>query len=195
MPKDSSSLDSTHFDPTQLIAIAKLGRSVGLKGLMKCQVITDFPEIFSSKISFFAQKSALLQSTYTKLTILEFNPTKMLIGFCEITSIEQAKEMTNAILYATLEDTKAYCTLKENEFFWFDLIGCEIIENQEILGCVENIERIGSIDYLLIATNPCLSAKLPKRFLIPYIDPFILSSHPSKKQIHTQNAKNLLENS
>lgn len=186
----------TNQEESNLIAIAKLGKSVGLKGLMKCYPMTDFPEIFTSDITFFAQKNHIFQNSkeYITLHISEFNEAKSLIGFKEVDSIEMAKTLTNAILYTTLQDTKKYCTLKENEFFWFEIMGFKIIEDDEILGHVEDIERIGATDYLVICTDPklCTPLKLKKRFLIPYIDPYIISTDTKAHHIYTKNAKALL---
>lgn len=184
----------TNQEESNLIAIAKLGKSVGLKGLMKCYPMTDFPEIFTSDITFFAQKDSIFEKECTTLHISEFNEAKSLIGFKEVDSIEMAKNLTNAILYTTLQDTKKYCTLKENEFFWFEIMGFKIIEDEETLGYVEDIERIGATDYLVVVTDPklCTPLKLKKRFLIPYIDPYIISTNAKAHHIYTKNAKALL---
>ena len=182
------------LEESNLIAIAKLGKSVGLKGLMKCYPMTDFPEIFTSDITFFAQKDSIFEKECTTLHISEFNKAKSLIGFKEVDSPEMAKTLTNAILYTTLQDTKAHCALGEDEFFWFEIIGFSIIEDDEILGRVEDIERIGATDYLVVVTDPklCTPLKLKKRFLIPYIDPYIISTDAKAHHIYTKNAKVLL---
>lgn len=187
----------TNQEESNLIAIAKLGKTIGLKGHMKCYPMTDFPEIFIPDITFFAQKNHIFQNSkeYITLHLKEFNPIKSLIIFQEIDSLEMAKTLTNAILYTTLQDTKKYCTLKENEFFWFEIMGFKIIEDEETLGYVEDIERIGATDYLVICTDPKLSSaplKLKKHFLIPYIDPYIISTDAKAYHIYTKNAKALL---
>lgn len=184
----------TNQEESNLIAIAKLGKSVGLKGLMKCYPMTDFPEIFTSDITFFAQKDSIFEKECTTLHISEFNEAKSLIGFKEVDSIEMAKTLTNAILYTTLQDTKTHCALGEDEFFWFEVIGFSIIEDEETLGYVEDIERIGATDYLVVVTDPklCTPLKLKKRFLIPYIDPYIISTDAKAHHIYTKNAKALL---
>ena len=186
----------TNQEESNLIAIAKLGKTIGLKGHMKCYPMTDFPEIFIPDITFFAQKNHIFQNSkeYITLHISEFNEAKSLIGFKEVDSIEMAKTLTNAILYTTLQDTKIHCALGEDEFFWFEVIGFSIIEDDEILGYVEDIERIGATDYLVVVTDPklCTPLKLKKRFLIPYIDPYIISTDAKAHHIYTKNAKALL---
>ena len=119
------------------------------------------------------------------------------VRFCGISTSEEARALTNHTLYTTIAQSRADCVLKEGEFFWFDIIGCEIIESSEILGRVQDIERIGSTDYMLIATNPFLieTYKLPKTFLLPYIERFITHTDISQKRIYAQNARGILENS
>lgn len=186
----------TNQEESNLIAIAKLGKTIGLKGHMKCYPMTDFPEIFIPDITFFAQKNHIFQNSkeYITLHLKEFNPIKSLIIFQEIDSLEMAKTLTNAILYTTLQDTKTHCALGEDEFFWFEVIGFSIIEDEETLGYVEDIERIGATDYLVICTDPklCTPLKLKKRFLIPYIDPYIIYTDTKTHHIYTKNAKALL---
>ena len=102
------------------------------------------------------------------------------------------------ILYTTQEQSKAQCELKENEFFWFEIVGSEIVENGEILGVVSEIERFSAQDYLNVKTSSTLTAQnLPKSFLIPYTARYILSvdSMQNPKIIHTQLCKEILENS
>ncbi|PAF52364.1 ribosome maturation factor RimM [Helicobacter sp. 13S00477-4] len=173
-----------------LIEVGKIGKSTGINGGLKFHLSTDFPQSL--------QKGLVLQliSPYIRYThiIKHFDNKKNIIFFDGITDIDQAKSLTNLIAYTSLEDTKKFCTLKEGEYFWFDLIGCEIIENNEALGEINHIERIGMTDYLIIKTSQNLiNQKLPKIFLLPYIEPFILKTLPEQKIIFTQGAKSILE--
>ena len=72
------------------------------------------------------------------------------------------------------------CKLDSDEFFWFDIVGLDIIDNGVLLGVVEDIERIGHIDYLIVRTNMNKFNK-PKSFMIPYIDRYITNVDLDKK--------------
>lgn len=79
------------------------------------------------------------------------------------------KKLTNQELFVSEEITKENCTLKENEFFWFDILECKIIEDGRTLGIVKDIHRYPLDDYLEITTDENLvKENLPKTFLIPY---------------------------
>lgn len=179
-----------------LIQIGKIGRTIGFDGSLRLFVQTDFPHSIAKDktyhTSHIAYPSVIIES-YEHLPNKEYAKVR----FCGISTSEEARALTNHTLYTTIAQSRADCVLKEGEFFWFDIIGCEIIESSEILGRVQDIERIGSTDYMLIATNPFLieTYKLPKTFLLPYIERFITHTDMSQKRIYTQNARGILENS
>ena len=112
------------------------------------------------------------------LTLKSFNPHKNSAFFDGINSVECAKNLTSMLLYSSEFLTQKYCTLSENEHFWFEVVGMSVVDNGEIMGAVSDIERIGSVDYLLVATNPAILAKYPhikaKQFYIPYIPRYIV---------------------
>lgn len=170
---------------TPMIEVAKIGKTVGVHGGLKIYPLTDFPQIFTQDVIFSARKGDLAQQ-YLELRIKSYKDG--IAHFVGYESLESAKTLTNAILSMSLEDTKKLCPLKEGEMFWFDVLGCEIIEDGECLGCVKDIERIGSVDYLMIKARSS-DPKLPKTFMIPYIDRYVISS--SKGKIYTQGAKDI----
>ena len=172
---------------SNLLEVSKLGKVVGLRGELKLHLTTDFPEQFVPNKEFILNKNQ-------KLTIESYNESRGLVKFREIHSREEAFKYVNKRLFSTIEETKEDCSLKKDEFFWFDIIGCKIVEDGEILGVVKEIEEMGSSDYLSVDTD--LSLKdLPKNFYIPYIDKYIESVDVSSKTIYTKEAKLILENS
>lgn len=179
-----------------LIQIGKIGRTIGFDGSLRLFVQTDFPTSIAKDTLYYTSHriySSVIVQSYTPLP----NKDYAKIQFRDITTQEIAKALTNHILYATIEQSRQDCILKDDEFFWFDIIGCDIIESQITLGKVQEIDRIGNTDYMLISTNPHLitTHKLPKTFLLPYIDRFIIQTDIAQKCIYTQNAREILENS
>ena len=87
--------------------------------------------------------------------------------------------------------------MAKNEFFWFDLISCEVFENNLKLGIVKEIHRYPLNDYLEIITDSELVKKaLPKNFLIPHIfDKFFLNIAIVNKKIVVINSFDILQNS
>jgi 16S rRNA processing protein RimM len=142
------------------IPIAKIGKTYGVKGWQKLHLLTDFPEQF--------KPGATFESDKINLTIEKIDLKRNLVKFKGIDTPEDAKKLTNRVLYSTSEKTKEEIKLKDNEYFWFDIIGCDVIEKDKLLGKVIDIERV-DVDYLVIKTNESLvKEKYPKRFLIDF---------------------------
>ena len=170
-----------------IVYIAKLGKTVGLKGQQKLIIDTDFPEQFK-------KNSILTTDKNQELIIESYNPTNSVVKFKGIDTIEDAKKLTNRQLFVSAQDTIENCTLEDKQFFWFDMIDCTIIENDEILGKVVDIQRMPLSDYLLIDTDKTLIEKgFSNSFLVPYIDTYILNVDMEKKLIQTQDSKDILE--
>lgn len=171
------------------VYVAKLGKAVGLKGDIKIFIDSDFPEQFTKNAVFTTSKNQLL-------TIQSYNISRGIVKFENIDDIDTAKKLTNTQLFSTLEQTRENCTLNDNQYFWFDIIGCEVIEDDVLLGKVKDIHRYPTSDYLEIDTSAELIEKaLPKTFLIPYIEMYVLDVNTKDKKVYTQESLAILENS
>lgn len=172
------------------VYVAKLGKAVGLKGHLRLFIDSDFPEQFKKGSTFLTNKNF-------QLTILEYLKDRDLVSFEGYSDMESAKKLTNTELYTTIEQTKEFCKLKDNEFFWFDLISCEVYEDSLKLGVVSDVHRFPLNDYLEVKTDSQLVEKgLPKIFLIPHIfETFIQRVDIENKKIFAINAFDILENS
>ena len=142
------------------IPIAKIGKSHGLKGWQKLHFLTDFPEQFKPGREFPSDK--------INLTIEKIDIKRNLVKFKGIETPEDAKKLTNRMIYTTEEKTRENVKLKKDEYFWFDIIGCSVFEDNKKLGIVKEIERADE-DYLVINTDENLIKEgFPKRFLINF---------------------------
>lgn len=172
------------------VLVAKCGRTVGLRGALKLIAYTDFSEIFNKKIRLFCDG--------TLLTIDKFDANRMIIQFEEINNIDDAKLLNSRLLYMTREETRRYCHIESNEYFWFDIIGCKVFDDDNFIGDVTDITRIGNTDYLIIRINNNLIFELNLRinnFMIPYIDRYILDVDLKIKRINVIDSMGILENS
>ena len=172
------------------VYVAKLGKAVGLKGHLKLHIDSDFPEQFKKNAIFITNRKITLK-------VVEYNANRDIILFENYEDIDLAKKLINQELFASTEQTRDNCQLKDNEFFWFDLLGCTVYENDLKLGIVKDIHRYPISDYLEITTDESLVLKdLPKTFLLPHLfDKYILNVDVSKKEIKVKDAYSILENS
>ncbi|OHE02919.1 MAG: 16S rRNA processing protein RimM [Sulfurimonas sp. RIFOXYD12_FULL_33_39] len=172
---------------SKLLHIATIGKSVGLKGDMKFHIKSDFPEQFVKGVSFLINENE-------SITLSEVNHERELIKVVGYNSPEEAKKLTNKKLYTTIERTRKECHLEDGEYFWFDIEDCSVVENGEVLGVVEEVERIGITNYLNIKTDEALIKKgFAKSFLIPFIKPFTLNTDIERKVIIVSGAMDILE--
>lgn len=176
-----------HFD----ILVAKCGKSIGLKGEIKLIIYSDFIEIFT--------KGNVFKCGDSMLTLESFNPAKPSAKFIEITDIDSAQRLNSLPLYSNRELSNKYCNLKESEFFWFDMVGLSIIDNECLVGKVVEVERICNIDYLNIEVDINFANKNPNikanRFYIPYISRYILKTDLEAKCIFVKDSIPILEES
>lgn len=170
-----------------LLLIATLGKTVGIKGDMKLHIKSDFPEQFKKGATFLTNKNE-------KISISDVNLEKSLVKINNITNPEDAKKFTNADLFTSYEETRKNCTLQEGEYFWFDIEGCKVYEGDTLLGVIKEVQRITVTNYLSITTDEELVKKgYTKNFLVPFIEPFKQSVNIDEKVIMLSGAMDILE--
>lgn len=174
---------------SDLVEVAILGKSVGLKGFLKLHNRSDFPEQFKKGSKFYDKNGF-------ELVVKHFDRLNNTILFADFESIESAKTLTNKILYSTKELTRKNCKLKKEEYFYFDILGLKIIEDGEILGEVVDIEEGANNHLLYIMTDEKLVKQgFVKNFYVPYINRFVIKVDLDARAILTKYAKSILENS
>jgi len=170
------------------IYVAKLGKSVGLKGQMRVFIDSDFPEQFKKGVSFTTNKNKTL-------TVETINQGFDTVKFVGIDTIEDTKMYINSLLFTTQEESKKNCTLGKKQFFWFEIEGCSIVENGITLGKITEINRFPTDDYMFIDTDKKLlekDVKTAKSFLLPYNDNYVLTVDIDKKVIEVKNGFDIL---
>ena len=166
--------------------IAQIGKTIGLWGDLKLHIHTDFPEQFQVGNSYSTNRG--------ELVIKEINLVRKMVSFVGYDGIDFAQKLTNTKIFADEIQTKKSCNLKEGQHFWFDIVGSVVMQDDTSLGKVLEVQRLGDTDYLYISTDIVLiNSGLPKSFLVPYIDRYIIKADTNSKIILTKDAKDILE--
>lgn len=169
-----------------LIPVAKIGKPFSIDGRLKLHLQTDFPEQF--------KKDSTFKTGLQDLTVAMFDKTNNTVKFKGYDTPEKAAELTNLVLYTTMERTKTDCKLKEGEFFWFDIIGLSVYEGDLLLGVVEQIEQFAKTDYFNIKTDEELIKNgSAKAFLLPYQDRFVKKISLDEGRVYAEFAKDILD--
>lgn len=174
---------------SELLTVAKIGKTIGLRGALKLHNKSDFISQFKKNAKFFLSDGTMLE-------ILSYNSTSSQVIFKDYESIELASNLVNKFLYQSIEATRKNCKLKKDEYFYFDIIGLEVVENGETLGKVVDILEVGANFLFEIKTDEKLvSQGFTKNFFVPYIDEYLDKISIQTKQIFTKNAKLILKES
>ena len=142
-PSDSSQSPEVH--KTEFIAIATVGRAVGLNGW--CRIVTFGSTLENVKIPYTI--SAGLKKPEVSVTLIELRKdAKGYKGlFAGYDTREEVESLKNRQLF--FEREKLPIT-RENEFYHFELEGMEVFNtgNNEYVGKVEHIYNYPTVDAL-----------------------------------------------
>lgn len=125
----------------QFLELGKINNTHGLKGEVKVSLWCD-------GIDYVRQlKKVYLDDRGTNsLTLISARPQKSIgiLKFAEITTIEQAEELKNKIIYCNRDDAQ----IEEGAYYLADLIGCYVVDadTEEEYGKIVDVVNYGSCD-------------------------------------------------
>lgn len=158
-----------------MIYIGKIVNTHGIKGELR--LLSNF----SAKNKVFVPNMPIYINNQKEI-INSYRHHKMfdMITLKNYDDINQVLKYKGQKVYVKEEDLN----LSSNEYLLEELIGYNIVENNEILGDVIDITYNNGNDLLYIKGN--------KNFYIPYNPNFIKEINREKKEITTENAKGLI---
>ena len=119
------------------IIVGKIGKARGLDGTLKIIPLTDFEGRFDNLTEI------EVGGKMFQVDKVQHIGGEIFIKFKNIGSRELAKTLTNKFLTVSRADA---APLEDGEFYTFDIIGCEVLDGDKILGKVENVLKTGSND-------------------------------------------------
>lgn len=166
-----------------LVAIAKIVKTRGLRGELSADVLTDFPERFDDLERVFAVTEEGKKSEL-KLEKFWFQKGRIVLKFAGFDTIEAA-ETLRACEICVYESEAV--SLDEGEFFDWELIDCtvETVEGENI-GRVKEVMRTGGTEILVVAGAE-------KEFLIPFAETICTEIDVENKLIRVDAPEGLLD--
>ncbi|HQU82272.1 MAG TPA: ribosome maturation factor RimM [Pyrinomonadaceae bacterium] len=166
-----------------LVAIAKIVKTRGLRGEVIADILTDFPERFDET----EDVTAVLQNgkrLELKIEDFRFQKGRILLQFAGFNSIEKAETLRNAEI--CIPETEAVA-LEEGEFFDWELENCsvETVEGEK-LGVVKELMRTGGTEILVVKGET-------KEYLIPFAETICTEVDVENKLIKVDPPEGLLE--
>lgn len=142
----------------KFILVASIGKPIGLKGVAKINSFIRPPKnLFSYKrfyIDANGEKEEIFVSNFSK------SGKNSTIKISNINSIEEIEIYKNKDIFI---ESSELPSLKENEFYWKDLIGKKVKNSNDLfIGVVTEIIETGSNDVLVVTKDK-------KTELVPFI--------------------------
>ena len=146
--------------------VGKIVNTQGLQGEMRVLSVTDFAEerfkkgnilaLFDKKDQFVMDVEIASHRKVKNFDIIKFK------GMYHINAIEKFRDFSLKVAEEDLSD------LEEGEFYYHEIIGLEVYENDVLLGTIKEILQPGANDVWVI------KRKGKRDLLLPYIPPVVL---------------------
>ena len=161
----------------EFIAIGKILAPWGVRGKLKVEVATDFPQRFapSSKV-YVSQRPVTIEST-------EWHKGKVIIKLSSIDNIKDAEKLRGQLV--EIDYSQVY-SLPEGQYYHFQLIGLEVWTTQgELLGNItEILTTPGNDNYVVSGAKG--------EILIPAIEDVVKSIHLNEGHMTIEPIEGLL---
>ncbi len=167
----------------ELVAIAKIVRSRGLKGEVVAEILTDFPNRFEE-----LENVAAVSPTGERFELIIekfwFQKDRVILKFKGYDTIERGEELRNVEICVPESDA---VELESDEFFDWQLEGC-VVENitGEGIGEVKELMRTGGTELLVVTGET-------KEYLIPFAESICIEVDIDNKRIKIDPQEGLLE--
>lgn len=146
--------------------VGKIVNTQGLQGEMRVLSVTDFAEerfkkgnklaLFDKKDQFVMDVEIASHRKAKNFDIIKFK------GMYHINDIEKFRDFSLKVAEGDLSD------LEDGEFYYHEIIGLEVYENDVLLGTIKEILQPGANDVWVV------KRKGKRDLLLPYIPPVVL---------------------
>lgn len=146
--------------------VGKIVNTQGLQGEMRVLSVTDFAEerfkkgnrlaLFDKKDQFVMDVEIASHRKVKNFDIIKFK------GMYHINDIEKFRDFSLKVAEENLSD------LEDGEFYYHEIIGLEVYENDVLLGTIKEILQPGANDVWVV------KRKGKRDLLLPYIPPVVL---------------------
>jgi 16S rRNA processing protein RimM len=182
-PGRSEESPADRDESEELITVARVVKTRGLRGEVVADLLTDFPERFAGLESLIAIRA---NGNRESLRIAEhwFQGKRLVLKFFGYDSIEAAQELIGHEL-AVPEAERV--PLPENQFYTWELTGCRVETIAGVdLGTVRDVTVTGSVEILMIDGHQ-------RELLIPMVEDICVEIDVARKLIRVDPPEGLLE--
>jgi len=166
-----------------LVVVARIVRTRGLKGEVVAEILTDFPERFELLDTVTAVRQTG-EELDLKIEKFWFQNGRVLLKFIGYDSIESGETLRNADICVPESEV---VELDKGEYFDWQLAGCQVVTiTNEQIGEVRELMRTGGTDLLVVQGEA-------KEYLIPFANAICVEVDIENKLIRIDPPDGLLE--
>ena len=167
----------------ELVAIAKIVRTRGLKGEVVAEILTDFPERFEGLDDVTAVRESG-ERFELKIEKFWFQNGRVILKFTGFDLIESSETLRNVEI--CVPESEAV-ELEADEYFDWELAGCKVETiSGEHVGKVRELLRTGGTELLVVEGEA-------KEFLIPFANAICFEVDIENKLIRVDPPEGLLD--
>ena len=167
----------------ELVAVARVVRTRGLKGEVVAEILTDFPERFDL-LDWVTAVRESGERLDLKIEKFWFQNGRVILKFDGLDSVESGETLRNVEI--CVPESEAV-ELEEGEYFDWELAGCKVETiNGEVIGEVRELMRTGGTELLVVAGET-------KEYLIPFANVICVEVDIENKLIRVDPPEGLLE--
>ena len=171
------------MNSTDLVAIAKIVRTRGLKGEVVAEILTDFPERFEllDRVTAVRESDERFE---LKIEKFWFQNGRVILKFAGYDTVESGETLRDVEICVPESDA---VDLDEGEYFDWELAGCKVETiGGDSIGKVRELMRTGGTELLVVAGEK-------KEYLIPFANEICVEVDVENKLIKVDPPDGLLE--
>ena len=166
----------------ELVAIARIVRTRGLKGELVAEILTDFPERFED-LETVIGLAADGNRRELKLENHWFQKNRVVLKFEGFDTIESAEALLHLEICVPEDEV---VELENDEYFDWQLEGCTVIADGTEIGTVTGVMRAGGSENLEVSNGV-------KNYLIPFVSAICTDVDIENKVIRAEVPEGLLD--
>lgn len=168
-----------------MIRVGKITNTHGLKGALKVQPLTDYPERFEEILDLYVVDGEKKE----KITIdsIKYQKNNLILEINEIKDMNQAELYKGKYLFIEKEDARP---LPEGRYFIFQLVGLNVYEGDTLLGVISEVIQTGSNDVYVVKRE-----KGKKDILIPALKKVVKDIDLENKRMQVELLEGTLDES
>jgi 16S rRNA processing protein RimM len=157
-------------EPPRYLAVGRILRPWGIKGMVKVEVMTDFPERFAQTDTFYVGDD----HRPVQLKRSAGHTGSLLLKFAGYETPEACSELRDQILYIPIEEAMP---LPDGEYYIYQMLGLEVwTDAGERLGTLTDVWETGANDVYVVDVKG-------ESVLLPAIPDVILDVNLEQKRI------------